>query len=87
MVLEQGRRIAEAPVQEDGTWRATHALDWRPGTYEVGSVAVFSAVHSAAVPLTLRVHGIPEGKWLHTPPSSREPCSDACDRCPAMPAW
>jgi lysophospholipase L1-like esterase len=87
MVLEQGRLIAEAPVQEDGTWRVTHAHDWRPGTYEVEFVAVFSAIRSAAVPLTLKIHGIPEDSWLHTSLSSREPCSGACEHYPAMPEW
>ncbi|MET9773563.1 GDSL-type esterase/lipase family protein [Streptomyces sp. NPDC006367] len=87
MVLEQGRLIAEAPVQEDGTWRVTHAHDWRPGTYEVEFVAVFSAIRSASVSLTLRVHGIPEDNWLHTSLASRESCSGACDHYPAMPAW
>lgn len=87
MVLEQGRLIAEAPVQEDGTWRVTHAHDWRPGTYTVEFVAVFSAIRSAPAQLTLRVHGIPEDNWLHTSLSSREPCSGACEHHPAMPEW
>jgi lysophospholipase L1-like esterase len=87
MVLEQGRPIAEAPVQEDGTWRVTHAHDWRPGTYTVEFVAVFSAIRSAPTPLTLRVHGIPEDSWLHTSLASREPCSGTCEHYPAMPEW
>ncbi|MFF4833026.1 GDSL-type esterase/lipase family protein [Streptomyces sp. NPDC001315] len=87
MVLEQGRLIAEAPVQEDGTWRVTHAHDWRPGTYTVEFVTVFSAIRSAPTSLTLRVHGIPEDNWLHTSLSSREPCSGACEHYPAMPVW
>ncbi|MEU9402686.1 GDSL-type esterase/lipase family protein [Streptomyces sp. NPDC048242] len=87
MVLEQGRLIAEAPVQEDGTWRVTHAHDWRPGTYAVEFVSVFSAIHSAPTPLTLRVHGIPEDSWLHSSLSSREPCSGTCEHYPAMPVW
>ncbi|MEU6244540.1 GDSL-type esterase/lipase family protein [Streptomyces sp. NPDC047024] len=87
MVLEQGRLIAEAPVQEDGTWRVTHAHDWRPGTYTVEFVSVFSAIHSAPTPLTLRVHGIPEDSWLHSSLSSREPCSGTCEHYPAMPVW
>ncbi|MFJ6843386.1 hypothetical protein ACIQRE_12010 [Streptomyces griseoluteus] len=87
MVLEQGRLIAEAPVQEDGTWRVTHAHDWRPGTYTVEFVAVFSAIHSAPASLTLRVHGIPEDNWLRTSLASREPCSADCAHYPAMPAW
>ena len=87
MVLEHGRLIAQAPVQEDGTWRVTHAHDWRPGTYTVEFVAVFSAIHSAPAPLTLRVHGIPEDNWLHTSLSSREPCSGTCEHYPAMPTW
>ncbi|WP_210637673.1 hypothetical protein [Streptomyces sp. GESEQ-13] len=87
MVLEQGRLIAEAPVQEDGTWRVTHAHDWRPGTYEVEFVSVFSAIHSPAVSHPLRVHGIPEDSWLNTSLSSREPCSGSCEHYPAMPEW
>ncbi|MEU6816141.1 GDSL-type esterase/lipase family protein [Streptomyces sp. NPDC046860] len=87
MVLEQGRLIAEAPVQDDGSWRVTHAHDWRPGTYTVEFVAVFSAIHSAPTALTLRVHGIPEDNWLHTSLASREPCSGECAHYPAMPAW
>ncbi|MFE7231785.1 GDSL-type esterase/lipase family protein [Streptomyces sp. NPDC002405] len=87
MVLEQGRLIAEAPVQEDGTWRVTHAHDWRPGSYTVEFVTVFSAIHSAPASLTVRVHGVPEDNWLHTSLSSREPCSGTCAHYPAMPTW
>ena len=44
MVLEQGRLITEAPVQDDGIWRVTHAHDWRPGSYAVEFVGVFSLI-------------------------------------------
>ncbi|MFD8203902.1 GDSL-type esterase/lipase family protein [Streptomyces sp. NPDC059701] len=87
MVLEQGRLIAEAPVQEDGTWRVTHAHDWRPGTYTVEFVAVFSAIRSAPARLELKVHGVPEDSWLHTSMSARVACGPGCEHYPALPAW
>jgi hypothetical protein len=87
MVLERGRLIAEAPVQEDGTWRVTHPHDWRPGTYAVDLVAVFSAIHSPPTRLELKVHGIPEDSWLHTSMSARRPCGPDCEHAPAMPTW
>ncbi|MFD8915327.1 GDSL-type esterase/lipase family protein [Streptomyces sp. NPDC059575] len=87
MVLEQGRIIAEAPVRDDGTWRVTHAHDWRPGSYTVEFVGVFGSIRSAPASLTLRVHGVPADNWLHTSLSSREPCADACEHYPAMPVW
>ncbi|MFF9497573.1 GDSL-type esterase/lipase family protein [Streptomyces flaveolus] len=87
MVLEQGRLIAEAPVQDDGTWRVTHAHDWRPGTYAVDFVGVFSAVHSLATRLELKVHGVPEDSWLHTSMSARATCGPGCEHYPALPAW
>ncbi|MEU3661505.1 GDSL-type esterase/lipase family protein [Streptomyces sp. NPDC032940] len=87
MVLEQGRLIAEAPVQEDGTWRVTHAHDWRPGTYTVEFVGVFSAVHSPPARLELKVHGVPADSWLHTSTAARVPCGADCEHYPALPAW
>lgn len=87
MVLERGRLIAEAPVQEDGTWRVTHPHDWRPGTYTVEFVAVFSAIHSPPAVLELKVHGVPEDSWLHTSLSARVPCGPDCEHYPALPAW
>ncbi|SEC19760.1 Lysophospholipase L1 [Streptomyces sp. 2131.1] len=87
MVLEQGRLIAEAPVQEDGSWRVAHAHDWRPGTYTVEFVAVFSAIHSPPTSLELKVHGVPEDSWLHTSMSSRLPCGPGCEHYPALPTW
>ncbi|MER5396456.1 hypothetical protein [Streptomyces sp. NPDC002599] len=90
MVLEQGRIIAETAVRKDGTWQVTHAHDWRPGTYTVEFVGVFSAIHSAPASLTLRVHGVPEDNWLATSLASRHVCpadSGACEHYPAMPVW
>ncbi|MEU1437465.1 hypothetical protein ABZ438_25885 [Streptomyces sp. NPDC005786] len=87
MVLEQGRLIAEAPVADDGSWRVTHAHDWRPGTYTVEFVAVFSAIHSPPTRLELKVHGVPEDSWLHTSMSSRLPCGPGCEHYPALPSW
>ncbi|MGW3087169.1 GDSL-type esterase/lipase family protein [Streptomyces sp. NPDC001108] len=87
MVLEQGRLIAEAPVQDDGSWRVTHPHDWRPGTYEVEFVAVFSAIHSPPARLELKVHGVPEDSWLHTSMSARASCGPDCAHYPALPAW
>ncbi|WP_406430370.1 Ig-like domain-containing protein [Streptomyces sp. NBC_01589] len=81
-VLENGRLIASAPVQEDGTWKVTHAHDWKPGTYTVEFVSVFSAIHSTPTRLTLRIHGIPEGNWIRESAASRERCSDTCDHYP-----
>ncbi|MFD8823853.1 GDSL-type esterase/lipase family protein [Streptomyces sp. NPDC059605] len=87
MVLERGRLIAEAPVQDDGSWRVTHPHDWRPGTYTVEFVAVFSAIHSPPARLELKVHGVPEDSWLHTSMSARVPCGPGCEHYPALPAW
>ncbi|MFG2945968.1 GDSL-type esterase/lipase family protein [Streptomyces adustus] len=87
MVLEQGRLIAAAPVKADGTWQVTHAHDWRPGTYTVEFVGIFSAIHSEPASVTLRVHGVPEDSWLHTSLQSREGCAGGCEHYPAMPAW
>ncbi|MEE1809381.1 GDSL-type esterase/lipase family protein [Streptomyces sp. BE133] len=87
MVLEQGRLIAETPVQDDGSWRVTHPHDWRPGTYTVEFVAVFSAIHSPPARLELKVHGVPEDSWLHTSMSARLPCGPDCEHYPALPAW
>ncbi len=71
MVLEGGRLIASAPVAEDGTWKVTHPHDWKPGTYTVEFVSVFSAIHSRPARLTLRVHGVPEGNWIRQSVSAR----------------
>jgi lysophospholipase L1-like esterase len=87
MVLEQGRLIAAAPVKADGTWQVTHAHDWRPGTYTVEFVGIFSAIHSEPASLTLRVHGIPEDSWLRTSLASRHSCTGECAHYPAMPTW
>ncbi|WP_405900484.1 GDSL-type esterase/lipase family protein [Streptomyces sp. NBC_00727] len=87
VVLEQGRLIAEAPVQEDGSWRVSHAHNWRPGTYTVEFVAVFSAIQSAPARRELKVHGVPEDSWLHTSMSSRLPCGPGCKHYPALPTW
>lgn len=87
-VLENGRMIVIAPVEKDGTWKVTHPHDWRPGTHVLEFVAVFSAIHSAPVQHTIRVHGIPEDNWIsRSALASREPCSDKCDHLPFGGRW
>ncbi|MFC3574729.1 hypothetical protein ACFOZ0_15880 [Streptomyces yaanensis] len=87
MVLEGGRLIAEAPVREDGTWSVRHPHDWKPGTYQVEFVSVFSALHSRPTPLTLRIHGIPEGHWLRESVIAREGCGEKCEHLPFAGRW
>jgi lysophospholipase L1-like esterase len=87
MVLEGGRLIASAPVQSDGTWKVTHPHDWKPGTYEVEFVSIFSAIHSRPTSLSLRIHGVPEGNWIRESTLSREPCSDKCEHLPFAGRW
>ncbi|WP_392872271.1 GDSL-type esterase/lipase family protein [Streptomyces sp. LN499] len=87
MVLEGGRLIASAPVEKDGTWKVTHPHDWKPGTYTVDFVSIFSAVHSLPSRLTVRIHGIPEGNWIRESVTSREACSDKCDHLPFNGRW
>ncbi|MFE9701993.1 GDSL-type esterase/lipase family protein [Streptomyces sp. NPDC005930] len=87
MVLEGGRLIGEAPVREDGTWSVRHPHDWRPGRYVVEFVSVFSALHSRPTPLSLRIHGVPEGNWIRTSAASREPCGDKCEHLPFAGTW
>jgi lysophospholipase L1-like esterase len=87
MIMEGGRLIAAAPVQKDGSWKVTHEHDWRPGTYSMEFVAIFSAIHSKPAPYTLRVHGVPEGNWIHESTMSRVPCSARCDHMPFAGRW
>ncbi|MFJ4777333.1 GDSL-type esterase/lipase family protein [Streptomyces sp. NPDC088762] len=87
MVREGGRLIAAAPVQKDGTWKVTHQHDWRPGTYELEFVAIFSAIHSKPAQHVLRVHGVPDGNWIRESTMSRVPCSDKCDHMPFAGRW
>ncbi|MFJ3720046.1 hypothetical protein [Streptomyces sp. NPDC090057] len=86
-VLEGGRLIATAPVDQDGSWKVTHPHDWKPGSHLVQFVAVFGATHSAPVRHAIRVHGVPEGNWLKQSLSSREPCSGKCDHLPFSGRW
>ncbi|UYQ65123.1 hypothetical protein [Streptomyces peucetius] len=87
MVLEGGRLIASAPVQKDGTWKVTHPHDWKPGTYVVEFVSIFSAIHSRPTTLNVRIHGVPEGNWIRESTLSREPCSDKCEHLPFAGRW
>ncbi|MCX3062577.1 hypothetical protein [Streptomyces beihaiensis] len=88
LVLEGGRLIAEAPVKDDGTWSVKHPHDWRPGSYLVEFVAVFSALRSAPAQLTLKIHGVPEDSWLTRSTHSRHDCGVAtCEHLPHEPAW
>lgn len=86
-VLENGRMIANASVGKDGSWKVTHPHDWKPGAHVLEFVAVFSAIHSAPVQHTIRVHGISEDNWLRSSLVSREPCSDKCDHLPFSGRW
>ncbi|MET9882812.1 GDSL-type esterase/lipase family protein [Streptomyces sp. NPDC006430] len=87
MVMEGDRLIATAPVQKDGTWKVTHPHDWRPGTYTLEFVAIFSAIHSLPARHTLRVHGLPPGHWISESTMSRVPCSGKCDHKPFDGRW
>ncbi|MFJ6480432.1 MULTISPECIES: GDSL-type esterase/lipase family protein [unclassified Streptomyces] len=87
MIMEGDRLIAAAPVQKDGTWKVTHQHDWRPGSYSLEFVAIFSAIHSKPAPYTLRVHGVPEGNWIRESTMSRVPCDDKCDHMPFAGRW
>ncbi|MFD8771098.1 hypothetical protein [Streptomyces sp. NPDC056721] len=87
MVLESGRLIAEAPVKDDGTWSVKHPHGWRPGSYLVEFVAVFSALRSDPTALTLKVHGVPEDNWLTLSGRSRETCGAQCEHLPHEPGW
>ncbi|MFE7748590.1 GDSL-type esterase/lipase family protein [Streptomyces sp. NPDC057428] len=86
-IMENGRMIASAPVQKDGTWKVAHAHDWKPGTHILEFVTVFSALHSAPTQHRLRVHGIPEGNWIRESTMSREPCADKCEHLPFAGRW
>ncbi|MFI2299406.1 hypothetical protein ACH5AL_11270 [Actinacidiphila glaucinigra] len=87
MLLEGERLIAEAAVKDDGTWSVTHPHDWRPGTYTVEFVAVFSALSSPPTRHTLRVHGIPDGNWIKESVHARVSCGDTCDHHPFAGRW
>jgi lysophospholipase L1-like esterase len=87
MVLQGERLIAEAAVKDDGTWSVTHPHDWRPGTYTVEFVSVFSALSSPPTPHTLKIHGIPDGNWIKESVHARESCGDACDHHPFAGRW
>jgi lysophospholipase L1-like esterase len=86
-IMENGRMIASAPVQKDGTWKVAHAHDWKPGTHILEFVTVFSALHSVPTQHRLRVHGIPEGNWIRESTMSREPCADKCEHLPFAGRW
>ncbi|MBT2404970.1 MULTISPECIES: hypothetical protein [unclassified Streptomyces] len=83
-ILENGRLIALAMVSEDGQWKTTHAHTWKPGTYTLDFVSVFSAIHSVPTRVTMKVHGVPEDNWIRQSAlASREPCSDnPCEHYP-----
>ncbi|MEU3521919.1 hypothetical protein ABZ770_42940 [Streptomyces sp. NPDC006654] len=89
MLLEGGRLIAEAPVRDDGTWSVRHPHDWKPGTYQVDFVSVFSALHSRPASLRLRIHGIPEGNWIReSAVRARDVCGDEkCEHLPFHGRW
>lgn len=83
-VLENERLIAVAVVGEDGAWKVSHAHTWKPGTYTLDFVSVFSAIHSVSTRVTFRVHGVPEGNWIRqSAQAARLPCSD--DPCEHYP--
>ncbi|MBT2471964.1 hypothetical protein J7E97_29920 [Streptomyces sp. ISL-66] len=83
-ILENGRLIASVAVAPDGQWKVTHPHVWKPGTYTLDFVAVFSAIHSVPARITMRVHGVPEDNWIRQSALvSREPCSDnPCEHYP-----
>lgn len=88
IVLEGDRLIAAAPVAKDGTWKVTHEHDWRPGTYTVQFVAIFSALHSAPASYTLRVHGVPDDHWIRRSAlAARHDCGDKCEHFPFAGRW
>ncbi|WP_418959646.1 Ig-like domain-containing protein [Streptomyces tritici] len=87
-VLEGGRLIGQAPVQEDGTWKFTHPHDWKHGTYQLQFVSIFSAIHSAPATLTIRVHGLPEENWLRQSAlAARHECAEKCEHLPFAGRW
>ncbi|MCP3757385.1 GDSL-type esterase/lipase family protein [Streptomyces sp. TBY4] len=82
-VLEGGRLIGSAPVQDDGSWKFTHPHDWKPGTFQVQFVSIFSAIHSEPATRTIRVHGIPEGSWIRESAlAARHDCVEKCEHVP-----
>ncbi|MFF9339969.1 MULTISPECIES: GDSL-type esterase/lipase family protein [unclassified Streptomyces] len=88
IVLEGDRLIAAAPVAKDGTWKVTHEHDWRPGTYTVQFVAIFSALHSEPASYTLRVHGVPEDHWIRRSAlAARHECGEKCEHFPFAGRW
>ncbi|MEU3609844.1 GDSL-type esterase/lipase family protein [Streptomyces sp. NPDC035033] len=87
MALEGERLIGEAAVAEDGTWSMRHPHSWRPGTHRVEFVSIFSALHSAATPVEIKVLGVPEDSFLRTSVAARERCGEKCDHYPFDGRW
>ncbi|MEV7533282.1 GDSL-type esterase/lipase family protein [Streptomyces hydrogenans] len=87
MALEGERLIGEAVVAEDGTWSMRHPHSWRPGAHRVEFVSIFSALHSTATPVDIRVLGVPEDSFLRTSAGARDRCGDKCDHYPFDGRW